>query len=57
MHVKKYKLIGWVMPEANPPWIVDGALASGVTHPTGVASLKCCKKIVGWVEALRNPTS
>jgi hypothetical protein len=39
----------------NPPKIWDGALASGITHPTGVARLKCCNKFVGWVEE-GNPT-
>jgi hypothetical protein len=32
--------VGCVVAQRNAPKVLDGALAYGVTHPTGVARLK-----------------
>jgi alpha-ketoglutarate-dependent taurine dioxygenase len=50
------KPVGCVMPQANAPWIVDGALAYGITHPT-LKSLKGLPRnklsnLVGWTSCL-----
>ncbi|MBD2612038.1 hypothetical protein H6G94_12245 [Nostoc punctiforme FACHB-252] len=39
----------------NAPKILNGALAHGITHPTGVARLKCCNRFYCGMGVLTRP--